>query len=507
MEIRAGIIRRPEFFPQRQIGDDLAEPGDLLYPALSSGGRIVSSSSFLESGLEESLVGFDPIGMQPVLCLPLTVESCYEGEFFRALVSVVNTSSYALRDVQVDIDAVTPSKTKQALGRQSLSVFEAKSAFTRVVELPLRELGKYTIAVRSHGVDPGDNSRDTSWSSVVAVLKGVQEEFVPIAYRIPVPYFELAHIFEPDRRLILALTISLTNCTSSFLSLTTCHLDLHPRSPYTVVTAPIMDAGLTAVRGNFFRPSPLHELSLPPSEKQSFTFYLALPQAMLRRAPVKTFAGNQRWGVITSTIGDVGSLHWEWRRHKGDGGTGECTRIWLKDFVAPPRIEIRLQSKRLTASPCGLGAGCAQAGQPIQVEGCVVRHTMPASGAADAKMTEYVKGEWAVKVRPEKLAPDWLYGGPTWIPLDHVLDIAEAQCRMHRFTLTLVPWRAGELTIPACALEVVSVENERVLAPEPPAWVQEPSTFPLSAGAQGKCTMVSVETPHANEPLAFISVV
>eukprot|EP00796_Vickermania_ingenoplastis_P009102 gene9102-6395_t len=450
--IRASVIRRPEFFPQKFMGDSLSEEGDMLFPAL--GGQAPLS---------------DPFGLQPVLCLPPTVESYYEGEFFKALVSIVNVAPYPVRDVEVEIDGHAPSKARHTLCHQLLPQLGVKGAFSRVVQLPLLEVGKHLMEVRCRCVDTAGHLRELTWSSAVAVAAGLREEFGQVVRRIPVPlYADLSTLGLKEGTEVYGLDVHIKNCTSSFATLTSCFLDLHVRSPYTVLATLQNQSG--GIQGNFFRSSTPHRASLPPGERHHFVFYISLSQRALRSVPTKV-RGSERVAVVTSTVAEVGALRWSWQRHKGDGGSARSGRIWLDNFVAPPKVEVRLQSLRSDRSD---PRDATRAGEPVRLGGVVLVHKeASAAYAAESLM---------LKVRPERLAPDWLYAGPTLLPLDNPGTDGDIW-QQRTFELPLIPWRDGELSIPYNALEVVSAtDTQCVVWPASPAWIQEKGTAPTIEG-------------------------
>lgn len=478
--IRAGILRRPDFFIQNRVGDmDIVEEEDLLYSALSrpsNAARLPSRLSLHHPMTSSSSTTFTPhhlssisnvdneavewmsedVGLQPIQCLPIALHDYYKGESFRVLVMMASIASYSVREVQFEMTVLSPSKEQSTLCKQFINILAGQDGFTRVVAAPLREVGKYIVEVKAWCVDPAGHARVVTWSTTVLVQDGVVDEwgtieetrkqetkededrekkaaqngslrFDAMAKRVPVPFFLKERTSEKDKAAlwdhrsgeVYQLEVFVKNCTKSFLSLTSCVLELHPRSTFRVLSsssssccvspmpktsvkeevvsgkaaikAGSFSDGLCSIdavggnfssrvlQGNFFShdrynlkgsafssttstttfavdPSALaHPFTLlsseecgaflAPKESERFIFMIFIPYSPLRHVLTK-HTGSQRYGVVNSSIAELGVLRWSWERHKGDGGANSSGRIWMHGFEAPPALQLHLFSIR-----------------------------------------------------------------------------------------------------------------------------------------------------------------
>lgn len=305
LAIRAGILRRPDFFIQKRVGDmNLVEEEDLLYGALrfaSSSAQIPSrlcppittaetstttttssSSSVFQKDLIESIS--EDVGLQPVQCLPISLHDYCKGENFRILLTVGSVASYSVREVQFEVFMISPKKERSLICKQDVGVLPSQDTFTRPVSTPLRETGKYTVEVKARCVDPAGHLREVTWNTTIPVQAGVIEEWggtpsagegsgrAPstggelgergiqkkdgqeggsaaianaVAYRVPTPFFfkdsmtykDLSALWDHRAGEVYELEVFIKNSTTSFVSLTSCFLELHSRSPCKVLSA------------------------------------------------------------------------------------------------------------------------------------------------------------------------------------------------------------------------------------------------------------------------------
>lgn len=222
----------------------------------------------------------EDIGLQPVQCLPISLHDYYIGESFRIIVTVGSVAAYAVREVQFEMSMTSPSNERTPLCKQVVGVLAAQDVFTRVVSFPLRETGKYIVEVRSRCVDPAGHLREVTWSTTIPVQDGVVEEWsVPKnskeketeekkkgsggssasnagrqerlmvvdtqAKRVPIPFFlkesmtysDIAAMWDHRSGDVYELAVFIRNGTGSFVSLTSCFLELQPRSPCKVLSS------------------------------------------------------------------------------------------------------------------------------------------------------------------------------------------------------------------------------------------------------------------------------
>lgn len=585
--LRVCIVRRPEFFGHDHVSiDSITDESDILFGTTSPCSRHSSSSCpGLLPALTE-LVEDNMFGLEPTMCLPPSVESYYEGEVFRILLCITNVTDYSVKEVEAEVDAVGPSKERISLARQKFDSISPCRAFTRVVELPLGAVGKHRVEIKCACVDPPGNARVLTWNSTITVLSGVGSEISAIGKRVsPVrapsitatsPVETLLHNIRMEED-VFAVEARLLNRTSSFLSITQCFLDLQDDTPYHVIEPshkPSSDflkcgnaddnCGMTMPRpkGNFFRhvygddypgPTPVKFTSLPfslaPGGVIRFIFHIGLPISELRCVPRKP-VGSNIVGNISSSIRDLGTVHWSWERHKGDGGCGRSNKICLRGFVSPPSIDLKipklydlscLTAQHQMSTGCtsnkvevevSAAFGCARLGKPLTLKGFVIWYE-----GYDAYNPH---SNLFLRVKPEELSPMWMYVGPTLLPLSDVTETARIDLEknsailpsrgstprqenkkyplaldtngpkyIQQFDLTLIPWQVGELVVPTKAVELVWLSPEKqllVLCPVAPQWRQESTHSAAFLENSKKATLVSLEPPSEEGALIVVSV-
>ncbi|CCW64832.1 unnamed protein product [Phytomonas sp. EM1] len=245
---------------------------------------------------------------------------------------------------------------------------------------------------------------------------------------------------------------------------------------------------------------------LQPGERYQRTFeFLIMADALRNMLAVYNSSTGVSLPLLKPPLnGPLGYIEWEWRRWNGDGGIERSRPVLFEQLVGLPMMElvvVRVRpassdsdgvcwydgSASSLAAPIESGEAPADiprvehadgiddepllVGRPVELELCIVNYGKHMYSDSEAPV------DVAIKVRPEKLAPYWLYTGAIPCRLAHV----ELHSTLS-FKLTLLPWRSGWLPLPRDSLQIVDARSpERVLAPLPPVLIESTSTALVSS--------------------------
>lgn len=248
-----------------------------------------------------------------------------------------------------------------------------------------------------------------------------------------------------------------------------------------------------------------------PGEQREYTFHFLIRPAALAYSPAMSLqqpssssgggagggggGGGASLGGNTANVGllepsiaaGIGCVEWTWRRLNGDGGVERSRLIKLGRIRATPELDLcvlRVRPAGPTAEPA---VSELRAGRPLEVELCLCyspqplskqRHSAPSVGATEGSSTHLLASppppssplDVALKVRPEKLAPHFLYLGPGLRRLGP-LEAGKPLV----FSLTLLPWQSGLLPLARDSVHIVSAS-----APEVILWPAASPDSPLS---------------------------
>lgn len=291
---------------------------------------------------------------------------------------------------------------------------------------------------------------------------------------------------------------------------------------------------------------------MTPGERRRYTFHFMVDPAALVRCPHSPNANSNH----DSTA--IGCVEWTWRRSNGDGGTERSAPVRLGPLLATPEVEVfvlgvepeaEVKEAATTATPLTSGNSAAgihkkeinddgnddneededededelssgpmlRAGALATISLCVVHTPLPqyhhhhqqlrSTSDADANADTPPGIDLALKVRPEKLAPYFLYSGPALRPLGLAAH-GGGRGAPKRLTLTVMPWQSGRLRLSQDAFQLVDMRApEVILWPPPPPLPSSSSVSPPpSAAATTQPASAAVSATGAMKVTSPVSV-
>lgn len=306
----------------------------------------------------------------------------------------------------------------------------------------------------------------------------------------------------------------------------------------------------------------LVSLHLTSGEVRAFTFSFSISPAALRPHAVLHTSTGSTGGVtipsagggargsgtltpgpahlLSSRLQHLGHLQWQWTRANGERGEARSLPLRAPRLPAQPDVDVVVTA----VTGCAVASTQQQqqhegeeevdnvvhesdgvdgttkearphhhhhrhpphdrrvrlfhAGQPVELQ-CIALHYGDATPSSAGTPGGGGRYDVALKVRPEKLAPDWLYAGHAVRPLG-LLEPGGTLA----FTVTLLPWRAGWLRVDS-GLELVDARApEKVLWPTPATWLEVPAMGTVMT--TGKAGVVSSTSSAAAAVTASSSV-
>ncbi|CCW67551.1 unnamed protein product [Phytomonas sp. Hart1] len=439
-----------------------------------------------------------------------------------------------------------PQSARRSLIHQTCPEMKAKSTKDYTVDVLLSTAGTYVLDVNVLYVDPSGEARKLNWSSSFGVESALTEVSRRVLRRLklpdgrprtppvdfttpgalfsrpPTPAEALGNLRLPLHTYIFSVGLQntsgvpLTLCRLQMLAATTTDGEGAPSPVKLLNAAPSIEVGGKAGA----RSTAPSSVFLQPGERVHCSFeFLILNEALCNLLIVH----NASTGVSSPLLkpplnGPLGAIEWEWRRWNGDGGTARSAPLFLGQLRGLPLMElVVVRVRSLPSDPRGVwgygeegapgseGASsdihrvehCAhpdevplKAGQPVEFELCIVHYGNHTSSDGEAPV------EVALKVRPEKLAPYWLYTGAIPRYIGHVEP--NHTCT---FKLKLLPWHSGWVPLPRDGLEIVDAHSPgHVLAPLPPVVIESASTAVVSSSRRESEKQSSILTSSLVKP-------
>ncbi|TPP43009.1 hypothetical protein CGC20_9390 [Leishmania donovani] len=479
--------------------------------------------------------------VQPVLTLPRKMGALLASEVFRALLCFHNAANYSLTQAHFHVGVAQPSAPlRRALLRCTVETLPPKSHYTLVAAVPLSEASTYALAVAVDYYDPSERQRQLKWSSTFKTEQPIME-VQPRFLRYVRPTWTSAedqpdgsdndneselHSSTSSRAYALyQLSVGLKNMSSVPLCLADSKLVLpsltHHRgaavfrevvaSGGRVESAKLQNCCSTSSTAAEESRVPAPVL-LMPGDTHLLLFTVGILLEELRHATVVHGRGGLMTRRLSPRLASLGYVQWTWCRANGETGTARSAQLRVKELLAEAEVELRVTrviaesaahpSKRPpSSSTTTLEDGDFAAADPHYH--ALHKQTPPAPLLAGSPVTAHFKVvnhsnvhryDVAVKVRVERLAPQWLYAGPT-VRLLGLLESASSLT----FSLTLLPWQAGWRSISRDAIELVDARTSQAVLWPPSATVLLQSVSGESDVVLGKAASVSGDKADAHE--------
>ncbi|CAG9567757.1 Protein_of_unknown_function_(DUF974)_-_putative [Leishmania major strain Friedlin] len=481
------------------------------------------------------------ICVQPVLTLPRKMGALLASEVFRALLCFHNAANYSLTQARIHVGvAQPPAPLRRALLRCTVETLPPKSHYTLVAAAPLSEASTYALAVAVDYYDPSGLQRQLKWNSTFKTEQPIME-VQPRFLRYVRPTWTLAKD-QPDGSendseseprsstasrayALYQLSIGLKNMSSVPLSLTDSKLVLpsltHHRGAAVFREVVASDGRVESVqlRKCCSTSSTAAEASrvpapvlLMPGDTHLLLFTVGILLEELRHATVVHGRGGLMTRRLSPRLASLGYVQWTWRRANGETGTARSAPLRVKELLAEAEVELcvthviaesaahpstRPPSSKTTASEDGDVAAADPHHHALH------QQTPPAPLLAGLPVTAHFKVvnhsnvhryDVAIKVRVERLAPQWLYTGPT-VRLLGLLESASSLT----FSLTLLPWQAGWRSISRDAIELVDARTLQAILWPPSATALLQSVSGESDVALGKAASISGDKADGRE--------
>lgn len=529
--LQATVLSQPSFYPS--LGEDLGdftEEGDILFAVLGDpwsrvrcgtpapaphavvpvaddsnedgDGGAESAGGAVSHLLMSSLSSSTALCVQPVLTLPRKVGVSLACETFRALLSFHNAATYALTQAHLNVGVTQPpAPLRRALLRRTVASLPPKSNYTVVAAVPLHDASTYSLAVAVDYSDPSGRQRQLTWNSTLKIEQPIMEtQTRRLTYvkppTLPQSRGKVKAVMPPPSRgyAQYRLSVGLKNMSSVPLFLIAAELLLptlthHSGRPLFANLTPSTAQHVSHVSHSSggadlgHAPPPPPPSSAPvfltPGDTQTFVFDIGVSADELRHATVVHGQGGTTTRLLSPRLTSFGHVQWSWCRANGEAGTARSAPLRVGQLIAEPEVVLTVSGVSPTPTE----------DKSSQEEGEDSVHVEEASGVArvpprrlllaGSRVTIQLvlvnhssvhRYDVALKVRVERLAPQWLYTGPT-VRLLGPLEAAGSLA----FSLTLLPWQAGWLTIDQSALEIVdAVMPEAVLWPPASASLLQP---------------------------------
>lgn len=429
--------------------------------------------------------------------LPRKIGTTLLKEKFRALLCLYNAATYPLCTAHLLV-SITQQRAQQKAApfRRTVPVIAAKSTYVYVLDTLLADTGAHTLAVRADYVDPSHRQRQLVWSSSLNVEAPVME-VVPRQLRCTTSWSSSVNA-TADKYIVYSLSMGLQNASSVPLLLLEASLQLpsimQQGEPLFVLMPPphevrqerlgeegaprsSSNGGGTAEGGS----SCSTATCMMPSDKYLLTFQVGILRREHRPGTVCHVPGGVATPLLPPRLGSLGRVMWRWSRENGASGSMESAPLLVESLPAMPEVV-------LAVAAVDHRTPFATTGSPV-----VLRCTVENHGGTHCY-------DLAVKMRVERLAPLWLYTGPTLLPLGF-LEPHETIS----FMVELRPWQSGWLSVARDVMELVDARAPAtsVLWPTPPSLLVASPTGSIVSGrggVAGGMPMGKIVGPSTAEP-------
>ncbi|KPI82855.1 hypothetical protein ABL78_8135 [Leptomonas seymouri] len=501
--------------------DAAASPADVraapLEPSTTPRCRTIAvstGSTARPCALSSSLSSTTALCVQPVLILPRKVGVSLAGEVFCALLCLHNAATYPLTHAHLRIDeAQPPAPQRRALLRRTVPVLPPKSNYTITTAVPLDTACNYSLTVTVVYKDPSERQRQLSWSSTLKTEQSIIEVQRRLAYLRPcVPAKCLPHSPSPlpsssaptlRTYACYQLTIDLKNMSSVPLVITSSELllpaltyhDGKPLFRHLTPAETVADCDRLCDRNSEVgtaTPSP--PALLMPGDTKTLVFFIGVYLEELRHATIVHGHGGVTNKLLSPSLTSFGHVQWTWCRANGETGTVRSAPLRVEQLVAEPDAALCVTGvapAAVAGTPTAEAAPWTPSPSPTPSPLLLAGYPITVFFALSNPSTIH-RYDVALKVRVERLAPQWLYTGPTVRPI----GLLEPSSTL-TFSLNLLPWQAGWLQVAQAALEVVDAQMlEAVLWPPASTSLLQPlegHTESPSVAAAGQPALVATE--------------
>lgn len=504
--------------------------------------------------------------VRPVLTLPRKIGVSLAGETFRALLCFHNAAAYSLSQARLHVDVTQPQppvSPRRSLLRRTVPTLPPKSNYTLVAAVPLGAAGAHSLAVTVDYTDPSGQKRQLSWNSTLKTEQPMMEvQPRRLTFLTPAIPKATLQLRRPGPESLAAyaryqLTVGLKNMSSAALIMTSSELLLptltyHDGKPLFRHLSPAASPSNGATTTTMSTAAPPEAEPSPallmPGDTQTLVFNVGVYKEELRHATVLHAQGGVATRLLSPRLTSFGQVQWTWCRENGETGTARSAPLRVEELVAEPDVVLQVVAVVPASSPAskpttiaatqgeasGAVAAAAASGggggngmsvtttsaenPPLSAFAEEPSSPAPAAAVASppglllagspvtlhfslANYSSLHRYDVALKVRVERLAPQWLYTGPTVRPLGPLESAGTLN-----FSVTLLPWQAGWLSVAQSALEVVDARTpDAVLwSPSSTALLQPVERQSVSMSSSGLQT-ASTEAKDGGDRPTFVA--
>ncbi|RNF20486.1 uncharacterized protein TcG_03734 [Trypanosoma cruzi] len=507
LTVRATVLRRPEFF--EAASPELVEEGDVLFDVLSNplhhpSANCMTNDAQTKVRRRSKAAELSVHGIGSVLSLPTSLGKFFVGQPFRAFLSFHNAANYPLATMAFSIVCLHPKLHRSKIVNYECSHLEGKGNASFTVEFLLKEPGQYTLDVLVTYMDIAKEAKRLTWSFSIQVERAIIEvsrtiHLVPIItrhgkdthaqLRAAGPTLEeaMSNITLPTKKYVLSVCLQNVSSVPLFIVSVKLHAEgvfqllPRPRRPSTKresllppwwpadVAKPRQDEREFGTRYTGGGADTLESVYLRPKDKHCYYFELVLKPDILCSLPLQHTASGAPAAVVPSNFTDVGYVEWKWCRANGDSGAEHSSRVRVNHLFMQPMLDFFV----LNVDP-----ETPTAGKPTKFDCAVVNYD------SDKQF------DLALRVRPDLLAPSFLYAGPLLIPL----GLIEPRGTVN-FPVSLLPWQPGWVVLQG-GLELCDAR-----APATLLWPLQPGkTQPLPPNSSTILSSAVTDTPEQPYP-------
>ncbi|KAG5487509.1 hypothetical protein LSCM1_07464 [Leishmania martiniquensis] len=552
--LQATVLSQPTFFPSLGEGlGDLTEEGDILFPVLGDPWSRVRCrqapsrrprSPPAASAPPTREVAATPVNVclsayfcvQPVLTLPRKMGALLASEVFRALLCFHNAASYSLTQAHFHVGVAQPaSLLRRVVLRRTVVTLLPKSHYTIVASVPLSEASTYALTVTVNYYDPSGRQRQLTWNSAFKTEQPIVEaqprclRCVRSTWMVPKGKTgggddresELCSPTSSRTYALYQLSIGLKNMSSVPLHLVAAELILptlthrHGAALFCEMEAADRHVVSAKERKNCdVAPSASAPVLLMPGDTHSALFTVGILREELRCAAVVHGRGGVMARLLSPRLASLGHVRWAWCRANGETGAAQSAPLRVEQLLAETEVALRVTHVTAASAAHPLATAALEGGDAAAgPHGHRTLHEQASSAhlLAGSPVTVHFKVlshssvhryDMAVKVRVERLAPQWLYTGPT-VRLLGLLDPASSVT----FSLTLLPWQAGWLSLARDAIELVDARMPEAVLWPPPATATLHPVSAESDAALGPAARTNSDRAEATGPATLVATV
>ncbi|RNF14744.1 uncharacterized protein Tco025E_05725 [Trypanosoma conorhini] len=507
LSIRATVLRRPELFDA--MTPELVEEGDILFDVLANPlhhPRVAGESSDVKPAARRcgEAASLSVCGVGSVLALPASIGKFFVGQPFRAFLSFHNAATYPLVSMGFSIGCLHPTLHRSRIVDYECPHLEGKGNVSFTVECALKEPGQHTLDVLVTYVDIVKETRRLTWSFSIQAERAIIEtnralQVIPIVARHeenrltqlratgPTAEEVMSNIALPTKKYVLSMCLQ----NVSSVPLVLLGVKLHTGGAFQVLSPPRHSTAKLDLTPPSWWPAgvaktthheeafsmhhtgggtgTLEDVHLRPKDKHYYYFELVIKPDCLRSLPLRHTASGVAGAVASPNLTDVGYVEWKWSRANGDSGTERSSRVQLGHLFLQPTLDFFVRN---------VTPDTPRAGEPTSLECVVVNYD-----------TEK-QFDLSLRVRPDLLAPSFLYAGPLLSPLGLIDPRGTIT-----FSVSLLPWQPGWITLQG-GLELCDAQTPSTLLwPLPPARTQ-----PLLLPSSTMPTPAVTDTPEPPYP-------